>query len=403
MTLEQPLVQFQRSRLNADESKGEREAVASNRSMSLINFPAVSGPDSNAAPAGFAEAIVRWQMSHGRHALPWQNTSDPYRVWLSEIMLQQTQVATVMEYYGRFLERFPTVADLAAAGQDAVLGLWSGLGYYSRARNLHRCAQDVVALHGGQFPHTAAELQTLPGIGRSTAAAIASFCFGERVAILDGNVKRVLTRVLGFSADLAKTANERALWDKATELLPSAHSRQSMPRYTQGLMDLGATICSGRQPKCLLCPVQKICRASADGNAEKYPVKTRTLKRSEQPLSLLLVQRLDGSCWLEKRPAPGIWGGLFCLPVFGNDESLTAFLPVTLHAGLEALPPLTHVLTHKDLHLSPWRTRLTCHQDLPESEVGWVNSGGWFLPAEWKSLGLPAPIRKLLEQYASDV
>ena len=369
---------------------------------STPELPTALGSGLVVAPAGFADEIVRWQMSHGRHALPWQNTSDPYRVWLSEIMLQQTQVATVIAYYSRFLERFPTVADLASAGEDAVLGLWSGLGYYSRARNLHRCAQDVVALHGGQFPRTAAQLQTLPGIGRSTAAAIASFCFGERVAILDANVKRVLTRVLGFSADLAKAANERALWEKATELLPNSHLPQSMPRYTQGLMDLGATICSGPQPKCLLCPVQKICRSRADGNPEKYPVKMRTLKRSKQALSLLLAQRPDGTCWLERRPAPGIWGGLFCLPAFESIEALKAFLPTSLQFEMQPLPPLIHVLTHKDLHLSPWRARLRCTHAWPSAVESGVGSGAWFSPSEWEGLGLPAPIRKLLEQYASD-
>jgi A/G-specific adenine glycosylase len=402
MPLERRQIQAQRSRPNAYGGQGASEMAKANVPKSLVDFPVVPSLGPMPAPAGFADEIVRWQMSHGRHALPWQNTSDPYRVWLSEIMLQQTQVATVIEYYGRFLERFPTVIDLAAAGEDSVFGLWSGLGYYSRARNLHRCAQDVVALHGGQFPRTAVRLQTLPGIGRSTAAAIASFCFGERVAILDGNVKRVLTRVLGFSADLAKVANERALWEKATELLPDSHLPQSMPRYTQGLMDLGATICTGRQPKCLLCPVQKLCRGNADGNAEKYPVKTRTLKRSDLPLSLLLAQRVDGACWLEKRPVPGIWGGLFCLPVFESDEALKSFLPLALHAELEPLPPLTHVLTHKDLHLSPWRTRLSSNQEIPEEKNGQINSGAWFLSSEWKVLGLPAPIRKLLEQYASD-
>lgn len=372
------------------------------RPASLMDFPPACVPDPNAAPAGFADEVVRWQIIHGRHALPWQNTIDPYRVWLSEIMLQQTQVATVIEYYSRFLERFPTVAELAAASEDAVFGLWSGLGYYSRARNLRRCAQDVVALHGGQFPSTAAMLQTLPGIGRSTAAAIASFCFGERVAILDGNVKRVLTRLLGFSGDLAITANERALWEKATELLPNSKLSQSMPGYTQGLMDLGATICTRRQPKCLLCPVQKLCRGSTDGNPESYPVKTRTLKRSEQPLSLLLAQRPDGTCWLEKRPVPGVWGGLFCMPVFESDESLRDFLPFALRLSLHPLPPLTHVLTHKDLHLSPWRMRLPLNHELPAAKDEHINSGAWFTSSEWKGLGLPAPIRKLLEQYASD-
>lgn len=354
------------------------------------------------APSGFAEVIVHWQQTHGRNSLPWQNTRDPYRVWLSEIMLQQTQVGTVLDYYDRFLQRFPTVGDLAAATQDDVLALWSGLGYYSRARNLHACAQAVMTLHAGQFPRTAERLQTLPGIGRSTAAAIASFCFGERVAIMDGNVKRVLTRVLGFSADLAQSANERALWSHATELLPHDDLAQSMPRYTQGLMDLGATICTGRQPKCLLCPVQTQCRGLAGGEPEKYPVKTRKLKRSAQALSLLWAQKPDGSVWLEKRPATGIWGGLYCLPVFNSDEDLTACLPESLNGRIEALPKFVHVLTHKDLYLSPWIAGFQTDQAMPEAMVSEAGPAAWFSPEAWPCLGLPAPIRKLLAQDSSD-
>lgn len=344
---------------------------------------------------------MRWQITHGRNSLPWQNTRDPYRVWLSEIMLQQTQVATVLDYYARFLQRFPTVSDLAAAGQDEVLALWSGLGYYSRARHLHRCAQDVMALHAEQFPRTAEQLQTLPGIGRSTAAAIASFCFGERVAILDGNVKRVLTRVLGFSADLAQSANERALWSQATDLLPNQDLPEIMPRYTQGLMDLGATICTARQPQCLLCPVQNLCRGLASGEPGKYPVKTRKLKRSAQALSLLWARKPDGSVWLEKRPAPGIWGGLYCLPVFESDDALKTLLPQSLQARLEPLPRFIHVLTHKDLHLSPWIAGFRVNQAMPKAVALEACAGAWFSPAAWPGLGLPAPIRKLLAQEAS--
>jgi len=353
------------------------------------------------AISGFSDEIVHWQQTHGRNSLPWQNTHDPYRVWLSEIMLQQTQVATVLAYYDRFLQRFPAVSDLAAASQDDVLALWSGLGYYSRARNLHRCAQDVMALHAGQFPHSAAQLQTLPGIGRSTAAAIASFCFAERVAILDGNVKRVLARVLGFSADLAQSANERALWSQATELLPHDDLSQTMPRYTQGLMDLGATICTGRQPKCLLCPVQKMCRGLAGGEPEKYPVKTRKLKRTAQALSLLWAQKPDGSVWLEKRPATGIWGGLYCLPVFGSDEELKSNLPESLNGRYEALPAFVHVLTHKDLYLSPWIADFQADQAMPRTMASEDRPAAWFSPAAWRGLGLPAPIRKLLAQDVS--
>lgn len=188
----------------------------------------------------FGDTLVAWQKKHGRHDLPWQNTQDPYAVWLSEIMLQQTQVVTVREYFARFMTRFPTVADLAAAHQDEVLGLWSGLGYYSRARNMHRAAQDVVALHGGVFPRDSETLQTLPGIGRSTAAAVASLCFGEPIAILDGNVKRVLTRYLGFKEDLASSKVEKELWAIAQTMLPQRDVTNAMPRYTQGVMDLGS-------------------------------------------------------------------------------------------------------------------------------------------------------------------
>lgn len=347
---------------------------------------------------GFSSHIVRWQKSHGRHSLPWQNTRDPYRVWLSEIMLQQTQVATVLDYYTRFLQRFPAVADLAAAPLDDVLGLWSGLGYYSRARNLHRCAQEVVRLHGGQFPQNAELLQTLSGIGPSTAAAIASFCFSERVAILDGNVKRVLTRVTAFSGDLASSAQERALWEIATTLLPSRNLADNMPRYTQGVMDLGATICTTRQPSCLLCPVQAMCRGRAGGTPETYPVKTRKLKRSAQSLSLLWAERRDGSVWLERRAAPGIWGGLYCFPVFGSEEDLLAALPVPWQERLAAIQPFVHVLTHKDLRLSPMVLALSARE---AKTAGLPGAGAWFARDAWEGLGLPAPIRKLLLQRQS--
>ncbi|RZJ25733.1 MAG: A/G-specific adenine glycosylase [Haliea sp.] len=341
----------------------------------------------------FANQLVRWQKSHGRHSLPWQNTQDPYRVWLSEIMLQQTQVATVLDYYTRFLRRFPTVADLAAAPGDEVLGLWSGLGYYSRARNLHRCAQDVVRLHGGQFPQTAELLQTLPGIGPSTAAAIASFCFAERVAILDGNVKRVLTRLTAFSGDLASSAQERVLLGMATALLPRRHLQEAMPRYTQGIMDLGATICTSRQPSCMLCPVQELCLGLASGAPERFPVKTRKLKRSAMALSLLWAERADGAVWLARRPATGIWGGLYCFPVFGSEDELLAALPATLRGGLQAVPPFVHVLTHKDMRLSPMRLVLSARQ---LKTLPLPGDGAWFERSQWEALGLPAPIRKLL-------
>lgn len=346
--------------------------------------------------SAFSTHLVTWQRTHGRSSLPWQNTRDPYRVWLSEIMLQQTQVSTVLGYYARFLERLPTVQSLAEAESDAVLGLWSGLGYYSRARNLHRCAQEVMTLHGGAFPATAEVLQTLPGIGPSTAAAIASFCFEERAAILDGNVKRVLTRLLAFGSDLSQAKSERDLWSMARELLPAA---QEMPAYTQGLMDLGATLCTRRKPQCLICPVQRLCLAHQGGQAEDFPVKTRKLKRTAQALWLLRAERsADGAVWLERRPSSGIWGGLHCLPVFEDEAALLQALPPRSREAVVHGAGFVHVLTHKDLHLKPVKARLSENE-----QPGWANEAvepgvsGWFLPAEWSVLGLPAPVRKLLE------
>ena len=354
----------------------------------------MSGPS-----AELATQVVRWQAAHGRNHLPWQNTRDAYRVWLSEIMLQQTQVATVLEYYARFLARFPDVRQLAAAAQDEVLALWSGLGYYSRARNLHRCAQIVVHQHGGEFPRTVDELAALPGIGRSTAGAIAAFCFGVRAPILDANVRRVLTRVLGFGADLAEAKNERALWQQAEALLPRQDLSHAMPRYTQGLMDLGAGICLPRNPNCLLCPLQEACVARRDGNPQDYPVRTRKLKRSAQAWWLLLRQDGAGRLWLERRPPIGIWAGLYCPPVYDSRAALDEALQ--LHASCDArdLPAFTHVLTHRDLHLHPVLARDATPQ--PNAHCAEQQSG-WFAPAQWPALGLPAPVRKLLASLGDD-
>ena len=338
---------------------------------------------------GFAGRVVGWQRTHGRSGLPWQGSRDPYRVWLSEIMLQQTQVSVVLEYYARFLDRFADVVVLAAASEDEVMALWSGLGYYSRARNLHRCAQQVVTLHGGDFPATAQALATLPGIGRSTAAAIASFCFGERVAILDGNVKRVLTRLLGFEHDLALAASERDLWAHAEALLPAHGGDEAMPRYTQGLMDLGATVCLPRNPQCLLCPVTDLCVARQQGRPNDFPMRSRKLKRSAQSLWLLHARAPDGSVWLQRRPASGIWAGLYCLPAFDSRDELASTLPLKARAGLRDDPPFLHVLTHKDLYLHPVGAQV-------KSLALDKQQGAWFGAAQWPQLGLPAPIRRLL-------
>jgi len=342
----------------------------------------------------FAQTLVAWQKEHGRNHLPWQNTQDPYRVWLSEIMLQQTQVSTVLDYYAKFLKHFPTVADLAAASQDQVMGLWSGLGYYSRARNLHQCAKDVMTLFGGQFPQTAQELMSLPGIGRSTAAAVASFCYSERVAIMDGNVKRVLTRVWAYDADLSLSKNEKVLWQMAEEALPTQQIKTAMPRYSQALMDLGATICLPRKPLCDACPVRTECQAHAKGQAEKFPVKTRKLKRTSEVLWLLLAQNKQGKVWLVKRPASGIWASLYSLPVFASEEALWLALQSNQTVDKskvkwEILPTFKHVLTHKDLHCHVVKLVLA---QTPNTE----GEGAWWASKDWEVLGLPQPIRHLL-------
>lgn len=355
--------------------------------------------------ADFADLVTRWQSQHGRNHLPWQNTRDPYRVWLSEIMLQQTQVATVLNYYERFLQRFPDVQALAAAEEDDVLALWSGLGYYSRARNLHRCAKLVVQEHGGQFPPTAKALAELPGIGQSTANAIASFCYAERVAILDANVRRVLTRVLAFEADLAQTSNVQKLWTEATHLLPRHDLTVNMPRYTQGMMDIGAQICLPRKPQCLLCPVAPVCRARMQGQPTHYPVLTRKLKRTSQAWWLLLLQAPDGSVWLQKRPGKGIWAGLYAPPAFPTSQALQEQINTLRNIDApHELPGISHTLTHMDLQLLP--SLVACNSKNPvvlhtPATTDTTNP----LPGFWQALdkasleatGLPTPVRQLLE------
>jgi len=354
-----------------------------------------------------AGAVITWQRQHGRHGLPWQGTRDPYRVWLSEVMLQQTQVGTVLDYYARFLARFPDVQTLAAAPLDDVLALWSGLGYYSRARNLHRCARAVVAEHGGQFPGSSAVLATLPGIGRSTAAAIAAFCFGERAAILDGNVKRVLTRALGFAGDLSSSSEEKRLWAEAEALLPAG----DVDIYTQGLMDLGATVCSTRQPACLLCPLASVCVACAAGTPERFPVKTKRVKRGRRQHALLWLRRGE-QLLLQQRPEKGVWAGLWSLPEFESAQVLQERVATWPGQG-EWLPVIEHALTHFVWTLQPLVWTLPARAALPAGLPGAVREAGegletgdgeergqgrWVSEDAALAMGLPAPIRRLLER-----
>jgi A/G-specific adenine glycosylase len=337
--------------------------------------------------AGLAARVIRWQRQHGRHGLPWQGTHDPYRVWLAEVMLQQTQVATVLRYYERFLTRFPAVQVLAAAPLDDVLALWSGLGYYSRARHLHRCAQVVVADHDGSFPRSSEGLAALPGIGRSTAAAVAAFCFGERAAILDGNVKRLLTRALGFDGDLALAAEEKRLWAAAQALLPL----RDVDVYTQGLMDLGATLCVARAPACERCPLASDCVARMAGTPERFPVRTRRLQRGRRENALLWLQH-RGRSWLVRRPEHGVWAGLWSLPEYDSAPALDQYVAAWPGHGAW-MPSIQHALTHFDWALHPlawqWPARASALPDLPAD-------GKWLTRDEALALGLPAPVRRLL-------
>ncbi|HTJ96546.1 MAG TPA: A/G-specific adenine glycosylase [Rhodocyclaceae bacterium] len=336
----------------------------------------------------FSKRLIAWQKTAGRQGLPWQNTSDPYRVWLSEIMLQQTQVATVIPYYQRFLERFPTLADLAAAPVEEVMPLWAGLGYYARARNLHKCAQAVVAQHGGEFPRDAALIAELPGIGRSTANAIASFCFGTQTPILDGNVKRVFARCFGIEGFPGTRAVEQEMWALAETLMPARNTGT----YTQAQMDLGATVCTRGKPLCARCPLADMCVAYRDGRTQELPV-ARPKKAVPERESFFLLMRSPQGILLEQRPPSGIWGSLLCLPELpvGSDAASYA----REHYGVVAQQwheqtALRHTFTHFHLTLRPLLADVTLLPQAAESNVRWLNA------SEFEAAALPTPIRTLL-------
>ncbi|WP_024301399.1 A/G-specific adenine glycosylase [Pseudogulbenkiania sp. MAI-1] len=343
--------------------------------------------------SAFAERLIEWQQTHGRHGLPWQ-VSDPYRVWLSEIMLQQTQVSTVLGYYARFLARFPDVASLAAAPLDDVLALWSGLGYYTRARNLHKAACMVMGEFGGQFPHERSQIERLPGIGRSTAAAIAAFAFGQREAILDGNVKRVLTRCFGVEGFPGEKKVEQQLWALAESLLPN----QGMTAYTQGMMDLGATVCTRSKPACTICPMVDRCVAARDGRCAELPTR-RPKKAVPTRYTVMMLAVHQDRVWLERRPPSGIWGGLLSLPEFDSPEAVDAWRRER-GAGdlLPVWPELEHVFSHYRLIITPQPLRL----DALDGRVAREENGGWLPLAEAPDAGVPAPVRRLLQKLAEE-
>jgi A/G-specific adenine glycosylase len=327
----------------------------------------------------FSQKLVRWQRRHGRHGLPWQATRDPYRIWLSEIMLQQTQVAAVIPYYERFLVRFPDIAALAAASEDEVLKLWSGLGYYARGRNLLRAAKEAAGR--GKFPDTVEEILELPGVGPSTAAAIAAFAFGRRAAILDGNVKRVLARRFGVEG-------EKAQWALANDLLPA----RGIETYTQALMDLGATVCTRANPACERCPVAADCVALSEGRISELPAPRR---RKALPLrhSTWLVLLHQGAVLLERRPSSGIWGGLWVFPE-GPQGDVRSFCRKNFSieiARMRKMPVIEHGFTHFRLNIRP--IRCDARKILPHAE-----SPGrlWIDVEEAARAAVPAPVRALL-------
>ncbi|MGA7782787.1 MAG: A/G-specific adenine glycosylase [Paraburkholderia sp.] len=343
----------------------------------------------------FSARLIAWQRQHGRHDLPWQNTRDPYRIWLSEIMLQQTQVSTVIPYYARFLARFPDVAALAAAPIDDVMALWAGLGYYSRARNLHRCAQAVIEVHGGAFPASVEALADLPGIGRSTAAAIASFAFGARATILDGNVKRVLARVFGVEGFPGEKRVENAMWTLAESLLPVNASDDDVSAYTQGLMDLGATLCVRGKPDCLRCPFAVDCIANVTGRQRMLPT-ARPKKAVPTRRTWMLVLRDGDAVMLEKRPPSGIWGGLWSLPEAADETTLAERARDFGGDGaVSPLAPLTHTFTHFRLDIEPRLAELDrvsgARAVQGDAETAWVAL------RDIDAYGVPAPVRKLLD------
>jgi A/G-specific adenine glycosylase len=335
--------------------------------------------------SSFARELIAWQLAQGRHDLPWQHDRTAYRVWLSEIMLQQTQVSTVIERYQAFLRRFPTIFELANAHVDDVLAEWSGLGYYTRARNLHLCAQRVVHEYQGVFPDAVDELEKLPGIGRSTAAAIVVFAYGKKAAILDGNVKRVLARIWGIEDDLTKTSHLKSVWSLAESLLPD--DENGVVPYTQGLMDFGATACTPATPICIteaaICPFMRRCKAFKQGRVLDLPLKARSIKVEHLNMDWLVVFERNRFV-LEKRINRGIWEGLWCFP---------ETLPFKW-VEEERYSPIKHVLTHRRMSIRPIRVKPKTTSLKLSDDFRWVST------EEALALGLPKPVKDFLQQLS---
>ena len=344
-----------------------------------------------------ASRLLPWFDHHGRHDLPWQHPRTPYRVWISEVMLQQTQVATVIPYFERFVRALPDLRALAAAREDEVFALWSGLGYYRRARHLHRAAQVCVAGHGGELPRDYTALAALPGIGRSTAGAILALAHGKRFPILDGNVKRVLTRVHGVHGDPRERTIEQQLWALAESNTPG----ERIADYTQAIMDLGATVCARSKPRCGECPLAQDCLACREDLTGALPQPRATRALPQKQTVMLILRDAEERILLQRRGASGVWSGLWSLPEAADRESafrIAASLALADETSVETLPPFLHTFTHYKLHAQPllWRdVRAHCAiEDAPDRR--------WCVREDLSALGIPAPVRKLLNAIIPD-
>ena len=339
----------------------------------------------------FARKLLDWYDEHGRHDLPWQRAATPYSIWVSEIMLQQTQVATVIPYFERFMARFPTVRDLATSPRDDVLACWAGLGYYARARNLHATAEIVVADSDGEMPDSMTALVALPGIGRSTAGAILALAYGQRQAILDGNVKRVLARYHAVCGWPGRANVLRELWALAEKHTP----QRRVSYYTQGIMDLGATLCTRSRPRCEACPLSSGCAARAAGMQEELPTRKPHVRRPQRHVSVLVVRDNQQRVLLERRPDAGIWGGLFSLPELAAKENADYWCDRYLGAGIansRSLTPIDHAFTHFDLRIEPIALELHSAPRNVMDSSDWL----WYKPADAMDFGVAAPIGTLL-------
>jgi A/G-specific adenine glycosylase len=345
--------------------------------------------------ASVAIALIDWHARQGRHDLPWQQDRTLYRVWVSEVMLQQTQVSTVIPYYEGFMQRFPDVRALADAPIDDVLHLWSGLGYYARARNMHRAAVHIRDEFGGEFPRSFEGISSLPGIGRSTAGAILALSCGARFPILDGNVKRVLSRYFGVQGNPAERAISDRLWQLAESCTPHAQ----VDVYTQAIMDLGATVCTRHRPLCAFCPLSEGCVAHRTGRQHELPSPRPVRARRSRKVFMLVAMREDGSVLLQRRPESGVWGGLWCLPEFDTATAASSFVGGSLRkaeAEPQRLGAVEHAFTHFDLVITPLLTQCSGSAGVMDAA-----RSVWYNAREPVRIGLPAPIKTLLERLAS--